>query len=103
MAEVVSIPCKTLFKKPPRLSSEEFSLWVGDNQTGAARLVVIVPKKTIKLAAQRNKLKRIAKGVFLKIKQDFVNKDIILVIKKSNVCGAEEWKTRLLVAFRWLG
>jgi ribonuclease P protein component len=98
----VSVPYKTLFKRPPRLSSKEFSFWVGQNQTGRARLRVVVPKRTIKLSVQRNKVKRIAKGVFLKIKQDFINKDIILVVKKINICGAQEWKTRLLAAFQWL-
>lgn len=64
--------------------------------------MVIVPKRIIKLAAQRNKVKRIAKAVFLKIKQDFINKDIILVVKKINICGVQEWKTRLAAAFQWI-
>ena len=82
--------------------SNEFSLWIGDNDSGFVRLGVIVTKKNIKKAAIRNQSKRFAKEMFRNIRQKFINKDIVLVVKKYEKPSSAKWKKKLQEIYLWL-
>ena len=93
---------KGLFKFRPKIVSREFSLWLGENNCGIARFGVILLKKNIKMAVARNRSKRFAKEIFSRVKQNFVNKDVVLVIKKFENQNLPIWKNKMLGIFLWL-
>jgi len=93
---------KKLFKFTPKIVSNEFSLWIGNNDTGFARVGVIVTKKNIKKAVFRNRSKRFAKEIFRNVKQNFINKDVVVVIKQFDNQSLSRWKKKLQELFLWL-
>ena len=94
---------KKLFADPPLLTSKAFSLWQRSNEQQKVRYSVMVKKKNIKKAVERNKAKRTAKEIFKTVEERFFNKDIVLIIKvfegKKN---KKDWKQSLLSAYLWL-
>lgn len=50
----------------------------------------------------RNRAKRVAKELFKKFKENFSNKDVVLIIKKFDAENKVFWKQRLNAAYLWL-
>jgi len=94
---------KKLFKTPSMLVSRDFSLKVCNNNVGVARFGVVVAKKHIKKAVERNKAKRLARGIFKENQDSFINKDVVLMIKKiETASNLSVWKEKMRRVFGWL-
>ena len=94
---------KKLFRRPPEIVSKEFSLWSTQNGFEFVRFGVVVPKRNIKLAVNRNKAKRLAKEVFREFRQKNVGKDLVLVIRIfARKQKLQTWKEKLRGVFSWV-
>ncbi len=76
---------KDFFSSCKKKHFTNFSLFYSKKKSEVSKAIVIVPKKTNKLASQRNKIKRAAylliENVFSTNKEN--NIDLIIVIKKQ--------------------
>lgn len=73
------------FKNKRQIKSKYFYIYINDNNLDKYRFGVCVSKKIGK-AYKRNKYKRRIKDIIDKSKLQFLNKDYIIILKKS---GAE--------------
>lgn len=55
---------KRVFEKPRKINAGGFSLYVRENSLSYARLGLAVPKKAVKLAVGRNRIKRLVRESF---------------------------------------
>lgn len=72
------------FKERNQFKSKYFYVYISNNECNKYRFGICVSKKTGK-AYIRNKLKRRIKDIIDKSKLQFLNKDYIIVLKKSTV------------------
>lgn len=94
---------KLLFGGAPIVTKKEFMVWLGKNCHNKVRWKVIVAKKDFKLAVVRNKIKRTVKEIFKEFKQKFINKDVIILVKKRiNPEDFSQWKEQMRSVFVWL-
>jgi len=66
-----------------RISSHHFLLLVKQSPTDRSRLGLIIAKKHVKLAVQRNRLKRLSRESFRTNNATFPNFDLVLLAKKG--------------------
>ena len=65
-------------------SSDNFFLFLAvDNNTELARLGLVVPKKNISKAVERNKIKRLIRESFRLRKERLKGKDVVVFVKKQ--------------------
>jgi ribonuclease P protein component len=70
-----------------RVTDATFILLFMQNGLGVARLGVVAPKKNIRLATARNRVKRIVREQFRRHKDRLKGLDIVVVAKKNIVAG----------------
>lgn len=71
-----------VFKKPLKVTGESFDLYVRPNKLSLARLGLAVPKKAVKHAVVRNRIKRVLREHFRTHKQSLEGFDVVVVVKK---------------------
>ena len=69
------------FYKPIKL--KEYSFFIRNNSTQYARLITIIPKKAIRSACERNKIRRKIRTFFFKSSLANINLDVIISINKQ--------------------
>ena len=94
MAAKRSIPSKEgfqeIFSSPDKkYSTKNILVLSKTNEHGLARIGVAIRKKDIKLAVDRNNIKRKIKGSFLSKVLELPHKDFVVYVKK-NLKGKEE-------------
>jgi ribonuclease P protein component len=89
-----------VFKKPLKVSGQSFDLYVRANQLGRARLGLAVPKKAIKQAVSRNRIKRVLRECFRQKQANIQGFDVVVVVKKpmNDVPRTEQTQ---VVAHHW--
>ena len=75
-----------------RVSSKNFLILARNNEKDHPRLGIIIAKKNVKLAAERNRLKRQLRETFRKQRQILPSLDIVLLAKK----GADSYSNTLI-------
>ena len=84
------------FSNPDRkVSSKHFMLLLKENDLGYARIGVAVRKKDIKLAVQRNRIRRKIKGSFRINISKLTAADHVVFVKKNITDGGDEIKKEL--------
>jgi len=73
---------KNVFEKPRKINSAGFSLYVRTNQLQYSRLGLAIPKKAVKLASSRNRLKRLVRESF-RHHRDLGSVDIVFLAYKG--------------------
>lgn len=74
-----------------RISSHHFLLLVKKSPLNCSRLGLIIAKKHVKLAVQRNRLKRLSRESFRTRKATSLNFDLVLLAKKgADTCSNEQ-------------
>ncbi len=71
-----------VFKKPLKVTGQSFDLYVRANNLPRARLGLAVPKKAIKHAVMRNRVKRVLREYFRAHQQQLEGFDVVVVVKK---------------------
>jgi len=79
-----------VFKQGKRIGGAEFTvLFVANNQV-FARLCVIVAKKNLRYANQRNTAKRVVREFFRVHKQELGGRDLVVLVNKSAATFAKK-------------
>lgn len=73
-----------VFKQAKRLVVPGFTLLYRSNDVGHPRLGLVVPKKIIARAHERNHVKRLARETF-RLKKDFPPFDVIVLVRKGEI------------------
>lgn len=89
-----------VFKKPLKVSGESFDIYVRPNKLSLARLGLAVPKKAIKLAVTRNRIKRVFREYFRAEQSSLNGFDVVIVVKKP-MGIVEHKKQASVVAAHW--
>ena len=76
---------KTVFSNPIKASSAEITLLAVPNQLTHPRVGLTVPKKQVKTAVGRNRVKRIVRDNFRLSQHDLPNLDIVVLVRKGVV------------------
>ena len=71
-----------------------------DNQLEVARLGLVVSRKSVRLASNRNRLKRMVRESFRKYKHDLAGRDVVVIIRK-NIQPGNRGRTNQLLANHW--
>ena len=71
-----------VFKKPLKVAGESFDLYVRANKLSLARLGLAVPKKAVKHAVTRNRIKRVFREYFRVEQSSLQGFDVVVVVKK---------------------
>lgn len=71
-----------VFKRPYKIKSEFLTLLRKPNVIGIPRIGVIVPKRYIKRAVDRNRLKRLIREAFRLNKEGFEAVDLIIMVNQ---------------------
>ncbi|WP_448212445.1 ribonuclease P protein component [Colwellia sp. MEBiC06753] len=72
-----------VFSKSSRYGSSHFTILVSNNSLNKPRLGFAVAKKRVKLAVQRNRIKRITRESFRLHQHDLPNIDIVVMVKSG--------------------
>lgn len=92
---------KCVFQAGKKLDSRYFTLYSKLNTFKYARLGLVVAKKNVRYATQRNQIKRIIKESFRLHQHDLASKDIVVVVKAS-VRELNKTKLRIYLDNLWL-
>lgn len=75
---------KAIFDGPSKkTANRHFLILYRKNSQNQPRLGLIVAKKHVKLAVQRNRIKRIIRETFRKVQCELSNYDIVVLVKKN--------------------
>lgn len=74
---------QTVFNKPVRAASPQLTLLARPNTSGCPRIGFTISKKNVKLAVQRNRLKRICREHFRCHQHKLPKVDIVVLAKKG--------------------
>ena len=72
-----------VFKKPVRVSAPGILLLATDNQEAHARLGLVVPKKVLKRAVWRNRVKRIVRESFRNSQALLPHADLVFIARQG--------------------
>jgi len=77
-----------------KIYSHYFVTFIRDSAAGSSRVGVICSKKSIKLAVGRNRVKRVVREWFRLSQEEFDNKDMVFIVKRTaNKASHEElWR-----------
>jgi ribonuclease P protein component len=88
---------KQLFRTARRLTIEFCSIYYCDNNLEYPRLGVIVPKKNVNRATQRNYLKRIVREFFRLNQNQLKPVDLLVIVnEKGRFLMRNTWKQELI-------
>ncbi len=73
-----------IFGKSKRLSTEHFNILCAPNSLGYPRLGLVVGKKAVPGAVERNRIKRVLREVFRLNKSLFGSMDVVFVARKGS-------------------
>ncbi|HID48606.1 MAG TPA: ribonuclease P protein component [Chromatiales bacterium] len=85
---------KYVFDKPCKVSSRNFTILARANQRNQARLGLAVPKRQIRRAVARNRIKRLVRESFREHQADLAGLDIVVLAR----AGAGREKNRDILA-----
>lgn len=71
-----------VFNQAKRIAVSDFTLLYRDNKLGHSRLGLVIPKKIIAKAHDRNQIKRFARETF-RLRRDLPSLDIIVLARKG--------------------
>jgi len=71
------------FSKGKKLHNRYFSWVIAKNELNYPRLGIIIAKRNVKLAVQRNRIKRLIRESFRQEKENLSNLDIVVIGKKG--------------------
>ena len=74
---------QTVFKNASRYSSKHFTILITANSSGNNRLGLAIAKKRVKLAVQRNRIKRLVRESFRLNQHDLPSIDIVVMVKSG--------------------
>lgn len=75
---------KPLFDNPQwRASSQHFLLLVSENRLAAARLGIVIGKRRVKRAVDRNLLRRLMRESFRHLGPELVGLDIVILVRAN--------------------
>lgn len=74
---------QSVFSKPSRYGSSHFTILITANNTDRNRLGLAVAKKRVKLAVQRNRIKRQVRESFRLKQHDLPGVDIVVMVKSG--------------------
>jgi ribonuclease P protein component len=81
---IVSSDFQTVFDDAPlRASHQHFLLLARQNTLGSARLGLVIAKKHVRLAVDRNRIKRLIRETFRIRKQQLAGLDVIVLARKG--------------------
>jgi len=72
---------QTVFKNPLRAGSPQLTILACKNEFDHPRLGLVVPKKQVKLAVGRNKIKRVIRDNFRLSQHDLLPLDYVIIAK----------------------
>ncbi|NCO11913.1 MAG: ribonuclease P protein component [Candidatus Pacebacteria bacterium CG_4_10_14_3_um_filter_34_15] len=78
---------KNFFYNCKKKHLQEFSVFYKKHTKDGLKIAIIVPKKTVKLATDRNRIKRIFYSVIEKLPEGIKNKNInvVIVVNKADI------------------
>lgn len=74
---------KAVFSNPTRFSSKHFTILVTPNLQANNRLGLAIAKKRVKLAVQRNRIKRLVRESFRLNKSELPHIDMVVMVKSG--------------------
>ncbi|XQW85146.1 ribonuclease P protein component [Thalassotalea piscium] len=74
---------KAVFSDPTRFSSKHFTLLITKNCENNKRLGLAIAKKRVKLAVERNRIKRITRESFRLNQLSLPNIDVVVMVKSG--------------------
>ncbi|MCY7388299.1 MAG: ribonuclease P protein component [Burkholderiales bacterium] len=76
-----------LLKDGARINRAEFFVRLGENKLGYARMAVAVPKRILKLAVDRNRVKRLIREEFRQSKVRAIPADLLVTLRSAVTVG----------------
>lgn len=89
-----------VFAHPKRVSDKNLTVLARRNSLPHARLGLAIPKRHIKLAVQRNRIKRVARESFRAWQMKLVGWDII-VLARGGAARLNKQELRTALEFHW--
>ena len=83
-----------------RFHFRALTLLVVDNNRNYPRLGIVVPKRQVRFAHQRHRIKRVIRSVFSHRQAQLVGKDVIIMARTNAIEGTAEMVERLLIMQR---
>ena len=74
---------QAVFNKPTRFGSKHFTILITPNTNNSKRIGFAVAKKRVKLAVQRNRIKRLVRESFRLNQHTIPNVDIVVMVKSG--------------------
>lgn len=74
---------KNVFDNASRFSSQHFTILITQNKSGDNRLGLAIAKKRVKLAVQRNRVKRLVRESFRLNQQKLPSIDMVVMVKSG--------------------
>ncbi len=74
---------QAVFKNPTRFGSKHFTLLITKNTENQNRLGLAIAKKRVKLAVQRNRVKRLVRESFRLNQHRLPNIDLVVMVKSG--------------------
>jgi ribonuclease P protein component len=74
---------KQVFDRPVKTGTPAFSLLARPNGRGHARLGLAVPKKQVRRAVDRNRIKRVIRESFRQAQDDLAGLDIVVLVRSK--------------------
>ncbi|MDQ7048334.1 MAG: ribonuclease P protein component [Enterobacterales bacterium] len=72
-----------VFDKAFKVNNKAFTLLARKNHTNHSRLGLVIAKKNLKLAIQRNRVKRLLRDYFRCHKESFANYDLVVLTRRE--------------------
>lgn len=91
---------KNVFADPVRSASPHITILAKTNSLGHSRLGLAVPKKAVKLAVGRNRIKRVFRESYRNRQHDLPHVDIV-IIAKSGIANLENAEIDALLEKLW--
>lgn len=74
---------KSVFAKPTKFHSKTFSVFALDNELEHPRLGLAIPKKAVRKAVARNRIKRILRESFRCQKTNLSSRDFVIIARSG--------------------
>ncbi|MGJ8692908.1 MAG: ribonuclease P protein component [Thalassotalea sp.] len=91
---------QNVFKNATRFSSKHFTILITPNNDGNNRLGLAIAKKRVKLAVQRNRIKRLVRENF-RLNQDKIPNIDMVVMVKSGIDDLDNQEINQQIASIW--